>query len=85
MNQCEGDCPHTMVSRCPGCRSEVYAMGVYAFSHGEGRCSCGYVVTPWLKATRGPDPSALSATAGPSPDSTGATKITSPTASSESV
>lgn len=51
-SECVGrDCPHTMVGRCPGCHRELYCMSVYAFSHGDVACSCGYVVTPRLVST----------------------------------
>lgn len=40
------NCPHTMVSRCPGCHREMWAPGVWDFSHGEVECQCGYAVTP---------------------------------------
>lgn len=39
-------CVHTMVTRCPGCRREVWGPGVWVFSHGQGACGCGYTVTP---------------------------------------
>jgi hypothetical protein len=72
-----------MVGRCPSCRREIYALAVFAFSHGEGKCSCGYVVTPWLTETMAPDPSYPTATAEQIPDVIDATTTTSRTASGE--
>lgn len=44
-NPCESNCIHAVQTRCPHCDREIYAMAVWAFSHGGLTCRCGRVST----------------------------------------